>query len=53
MSSFLIIKKRTAEIISTILVLDINSLQIFFEINEKGEFVRLKNHTSSPKKSII
>ena len=31
------IKRRDAEIFSTILVLDTNSLQIFFEINEKKE----------------
>ena len=36
-SPFLKIKRRAAEIFSTILVLDTNSLQIFFEINEKKE----------------
>ena len=36
-SPFLKIKRRAVEIFSTILVLDTNSLQIFFEINEKKE----------------
>ena len=34
-SPFLKIKRRAAEIFSTILVLDTNSLQIFFETNER------------------
>jgi len=47
---FLKIKKRAAEIISTILVLDINSLQKFFENNEKrGDLVTEKSQ-NSPRK---
>ena len=50
-SPFLKTKRRAAEIFSTILVLDTNSLQIFFEINEKRGDPTTEESQNSPLKS--
>ena len=47
---FLKIKKRAAEIISTFLVLDINSLQKFFKNNEKRGAPVTEKPQSTPRK---